>query len=210
MNDNNVTDAIVPIYCDGDFNGTGFIYRHYLVTAAHVVENLENIYFHYQGERHVLSENNRLYCKRFGKERDGLGRVIFNALAEDLAIFAIEISNSALEICADSLVDGTKALQYGYYYESDGVISLKNVCVELFNEGVVDGRPLNSQDYCMYYKQMDSTVKIIKGYSGGPILVNNNVAGMLIESLIFKGYYHIVKSKRISEIISLKNSLSLK
>lgn len=196
------TDAIVPIYCDGEFNGTGFIYKSYLITAAHVVESMNDIYYIFQGDHYKLQEENRIYCKQYGKDRDESGRMIFNALAEDLAIYIIDTPSCELDISDEILLDDTIALLYGYHYINENNIPLQNRSVKTYNSCNVDGIILLPQDYCMYCKKMNSTATIIKGYSGGPLLVGNNIVGMLIESMIIDGYYHIMKSKRIWDMIN--------
>lgn len=197
----NITDAIVPIYCDGEFNGTGFIYKSYLITAAHVVENMNDIYYIFQGNRYKLQKENRIYCKQYGKDRDEYGRVIFNALAEDLAIYIIDTPCCKLDVSDEILLDDTSALLFGYHYINENVILLKNRAVKIYNSCNVDGVMLFPQDYCMYCKRLDSTVNIIKGYSGGPLLVGKIVVGMLIENMKIEGYYHIMKAKHILETI---------
>lgn len=45
----NITNAIVPIYCNDEFWGTGVINDTYLITAAHVVKDYKNIFINTEG-----------------------------------------------------------------------------------------------------------------------------------------------------------------
>ncbi|MCR5445792.1 MAG: serine protease [Bacteroidales bacterium] len=201
MLDSQIIDAIVPIYCDGEFNGTGFIYKSFLITAAHVVENMNDIYYKFQGNHYKLQEENRIYCKQYGKDRDIYGRVIFNALAEDLAIYIIDTPCCELDILDKILPDDTNALLFGYHYINEKNIPLKKGAVKIYNSCNVDGAILFPQEYCMYCKKIDSTDNFIKGYSGGPLLDGNTVVGMLIESMTIDSYYHIMKTARITDVL---------
>lgn len=105
-------------------------------------------------------------------------------------------------MCVGNIQDGTDAILFGYHYENENNISLKSGMVKVYNEldlGLVSFWP---QSYCQYCKQIDDTLHIIKGYSGGPLLVGNTVVGILIESMTIDGYYHIMKSKRIWDMIN--------
>lgn len=202
MKDAKITDAIVPIYCDNAFWGTGFIYKSYLITAAHVVDKSKDICFVYRGNIYKVQEEDRLYCKIYGKERDEYGRMIFNALTEDLAIYTIGLSSSEFTLSNEIIRDGTIASLWGYHYENDASIPLRNGIVELLNDSRIDRVFFYPQDYCMYCRRLDDNFDIIKGYSGGPIVMGNNVVGMLIDKMTIAGYYHIMKANRIYEILS--------
>lgn len=202
MIEDNIIDAIVPIYCDGGFNGTGFIYKSYLITAAHVVENLDDIGYFYQGNYYTLDEVNRIYIKQKGKERDGYGRIIFNALAEDLAIYRIDTHCDIFELSNKQVRDGTCSALFGYHYIDEDNNPLKYGIVEIYNSCNLEGAVLFPQDYCMYCKKLENSFTIIRGYSGGPLVVGHTVVGMLIESMTIDGYYHIMKSKRIWDMIN--------
>ena len=205
MKDTKITDAIVPIYCDNAFGGTGFIYKSYLITAAHVVDKSKDICFVYRGNIYKVQEGDRLYCKIYGKERDEYGRMIFNALTEDLAIYTIGLYSSAFALSKEIVRDGTNASLFGYHYENNASIPLRNGIVELLNDSRIDRVSFFPQDYCMYCRRLDNNFDVIKGYSGGPIVIGNTIVGMLIEKMTIAGYYHIMKANRIFEILSANN-----
>ncbi len=202
MKEDNITDAIVPIYCNSRFNGTGYIYKSYLITAAHVVENMDDIGYVFQGNYYKLDEDNRKYIKKRGKDRDEFGRIIFNALAEDLAIYRIDTHCDIFELSNESVLDGTCSTLFGYHYIDEDNNPLKYGIVKIYNSCKIEGTILFPQDYCMYCKKLENSFNIIKGYSGGPLIVENTVVGMLIESMTIDGYYHIMKSKRIWDMIN--------
>ncbi len=193
----NVTEAIVPIYCNGEFNGTGFIYNSYLITAAHVVDKMDAVSYVYHGESFVLYEDNKVYCELFGNEQDEFGMVRFNTLTEDLAIYKVETECHEITISDEIIEDGTASVLYGFHFISENNIALKHGSVEIYNS--IDSVNPSQQDYCMYCKitELDESFNIIKGYSGGPLLVGNKVVGMLFQGMAIKGYYHIMKAKHI-------------
>lgn len=201
MIENKITDAIVPIYCDDDFTGTGFIYKSYLITAAHVVKDYEDIYYIYNGNRYSLNIHNRIYFELRGNERNEYGIISFDPDAEDLAIYNIETPCHDITIFGEEVQDGTDAMVYGFHYDSEYNISLRGGMVRIYNERDLGIISFWSQNYCMYCKKLEGTLNIIKGYSGGPLLVGNIVVGMLIENMKIEGYYHIMKAKHILETI---------
>lgn len=205
MKEVNVTEAIVPIYCNGEFNGTGFIYNSYLITAAHVVDKMDEVRYVYHGESFIL--DNRVYCEQFGNAQDELGMVRFNALTEDLAIYKVGTECHKITITDEMIEDGTASVLYGFHFFSENNISLKHGSVEICNS--IDRVNPSQQDYCMYCKitELDESFNIIKGYSGGPLLVGNKVVGMLFQEMAIEGYYHIMKAKHIlDKIVSYEHN----
>lgn len=199
----NVTEAIVPIYCNGEFNGTGFIYNSFLITAAHVVDKMEEVKYVYHGEFFVLNEDDKVYFKQYGNCQDEFGWVRFNTLSEDLAIYKIETECREITLSDEMIEDGTKSVLYGFHFFAENNIPLKKRNVEMYHGCIFDNVILRPQDYCMYCKiaEQDGSLNIIRGYSGGPLLLGNKVVGMLIEEMTIEGYYHIMKAQYILDKI---------
>lgn len=197
MKDTHILESVVPIYYKDSFWGTGFIYKSYLITAAHVVIGNEGISYLYRGKPYHLNVNDRVCYALRGGERNEHGIIPFDPDAEDLAIYTIETPCHEISIFGQDVQDRTDAILYGFHCKSKNNISLKRGMVRMYSEIDLDIVPFLPQSYCQYCKKQDEKLHVIKGYSGGPLLVGNTVVGMLIEGMIIDGYYHIMKSKRI-------------
>lgn len=201
MQDSQIKDSIVPIYCDGEFNGTGFIYKSYLITAAHVILGFNRVEYWYNNVMHSVSHDSIVYKNCF-KPQDEYGTPIFNFLEEDLAIVKIEEYSDVLVMDESVVDDRMEAKLYGYHYNEFGKITLKNGDVIILNKITLPSGHIVSQDYCISCENMDKNLNIIKGYSGGPVILGNKIVGMLFGVFQEVELLHLMKSTRILKIIS--------
>lgn len=185
MIEDNIIDAIVPIYCDDDFMGTGFIYKSYLITAAHVVtkyydvdEGYSKIEYVFQGHKLLINPVNRVYKKWFKGKCVVYGNFEFNLLIEDVAIYKVESYCDCILFDKEGPLDGLAAKLYGFHFDK-GKIELNQGNIELFYENTLPNGVKYTLDYCLFGKRTDSDLDIIPGYSGGPVLYENKVSGML-------------------------------
>ena len=210
-------DAIVPIYCDGVFMGTGFIYRSYLITAAHVIREYEKVNEVKSGTyvktarikrgydkiiycsnrmSHVLDYKDNIYAKKeYGDER------VFGFIDEDLAIYKLPEQNNRFSICEEDDLDGLHVVLYGFHYYNDDdirllsrelVLSLSHTCMNVHHI---------TQDKCFYGKLVHEGEVVIGGYSGGPVLCGNKIVGMLVGGPLDSNTFHLMKSKHIVQKI---------
>lgn len=217
-------DAIVPIYCDGKFRGTGFIYRSYLITSEHVVKDYENstdnlnnnritdaqvikvfksIEYKYKNSFRVLTAKDCVWSKKTSD------RTFFDFIDEDLAIFIIPEFKNDISLFEKNVINGTRAKLYGYHHFNDSNIILQSreiLLSDTFEQYNI------KQEKCFYGTNQNIDELIISGYSGGPVIYEDKIVGMLVGGVNEdRGIYHFMKSSYIlQKIINYeKNSNNL-
>ncbi len=207
------TDAIVPIYCDGAFMGTGFIYRSYLITAAHVIREYEIVYedrngkcvkvarikreydgivFCSKGTSYRLDYKDNFYAKKeYGDER------VFEFIDEDLAIYKLPEYNDCFSIYEEDDLEGLRVVLFGFHYYNDDDVRLYSRELELSLSHTCMNVHHITQDKCFYGKLMHEGEDVIGGYSGGPVLCGNKIVGMLVGAPLDSNTLHLMKSRYI-------------
>ena len=71
--------------------GHGVIVGRYLMTAAHVVSQLQNLFFEFEGERYVFTKDDAIY----------FSENIHDGIEEDLAVFDLKKHISPLKIAEE-------------------------------------------------------------------------------------------------------------
>lgn len=175
----NNMDYIVPIYYEGEFNGSGFIVGNRLITAAHVVVSKEKVcFFLYKDKRTSIGpENNMLYEYPITKSNQGQ-----NNRYLDLAIYKTDIVSS-LELCKPN-IDNTCTYQ-GY---SDVSLQLD----------IYDNIKLDDKDW-YYPLEEEKPIRINNTYiaiggktkggnSGGPLFQGDYVVGMFVGNQQYQSF----------------------
>ena len=158
---------IVPIYCDNEFSGTGFIVNGFLVTANHVMNKKVHSYFVFENQEYkinigkiiVLDEPENSQCSN-------------NAL--DLFVCETDIKDSNL--CFSSgFEDGAIFDYFGYSFDENTHELLKD------KESGITLHRMNALSFsdCM---ELDNTFSCLcdlkPGNSGGPLFHGNKIVGM--------------------------------
>ena len=213
MNEDKIKDAIVPIYCDGDFRGTGFIYKHYLITAEHVLRAYEGAYktinglcvkvarivqeyndieYKYNGTFYPFNYSDVVYSnKQYG---DG---GVFDFIDEDLAIYNLSEDIDILTMHEKDDVNGICASLYGFHCYNNNDIRIQTRELQLSYTHMCMGVHRITQDKCCYGTAIRNGDGIIEGYSGGPVLNGNDIVRMLVGHLPNSESYHMIKSSHI-------------
>ena len=225
MKDDKITDAIVPIYCDDMFMGTGVVYKSYLITAEHVIrlykkeyivnnnrctieaivqKEYNNIEYEYKGERHPLKYEDTIWSrKKYGDSN------VLDIINEDLAIFIIPNQSNCLSMYENDKIDGLHSDLFGFHCYNENDIKLQKREMELHDSTIWMGVHQIRQTKCCFSKKLNEKDAIIDGYSGGPILLGNKIIGMLIGHLPEGDTFHIMKSSYILKIIKQYESTSV-
>lgn len=209
MKEDVITDAIVPIYCNGEFSGTGFIYKSYLITAAHVVVKsydeqieYEKIEYSYRGRLYLINQEEKVCCDWYKGERDEYGHFLTNLEIEDIAIYVIENECNYFTLDDSDINDNCEARLYGFRYFSKDNISLKNGAIKMYNSYYSSADHIDwILDYCFFCDKMDVKFEIIEGFSGGPIINEDKIMGMLFEKIPSETSFRLLKTSRIIEKI---------
>ena len=166
---------IVPIYCDNEFSGTGFIVNGFLMTANHVMKNKVHSCFVFENKKFridvrkliVLDEPENTQCSE-------------NAL--DLFVCETDIKDS--DLCFSSnLEEGALFDFYGYSFDENTHELLKD------KESGITLHRMNALSFsdCMKLNNSFSCLCDLKaGNSGGPLFYGNKIVGMLIREICRK------------------------
>ena len=166
------SDYIVPIYLDKKYNGTGFIVGNMLITAAHVLESKDNVfYFLYLGDKIAIGPENNIifeYPKIKGKQGQ-------NNKYWDLAVYELDNIVSPMELREPNLSE--KCLYKGY---SDSTLQVDSYSIILNNNAYYyprefDAKPIPINNNCC----ISQIGKCKPGNSGGPLFQGDYVVGML-------------------------------
>ena len=197
--------------------GTGFIYRSYLITAAHVIREYEKvdeakngkyvktarikreygkIIYCSNGKSYVLDYKDNIYAKKeYGDER------VFGFIDEDLAIYKLPEQNNCFSICEEDNLEGLHVVLYGFHYYNDDNIRLLSRELELSLSHTCMNVHHITQDKCFYGKLVHEGEAVIGGYSGGPVLQENVIVGMLVGGPLDNNTFHLMKSRYIVQKI---------
>lgn len=192
----NKNKYIVPIYCDNEFNGTGFIIGNLLITAAHVVETEKNIcFFHFNRKKIEIGPENNLIFE-YPKEKSMQGH---DNIFLDLAIYQLSGINSPLELRMPSLKD---ICTYQGYSDS-------SLLMDLYDNIRLDDKdwyyPLEKEKPIRINNTYLSVMGICKkGNSGGPLFQGEYVVSMLVGNQQYQSFSmdRYIKSEYILHKIS--------
>ena len=169
---------IVPIYCDDEFSGTGFIVEGLLITANHVVRNKINSYFIYEGNSYRI-EISELISLEF---QDDFASPNF---AYDLFICKTDIKNSDLSLSDDYYKD--ICCQYcGYSYdEEQGLLIIdKETDIRISRDEALT----NHYGRCIpLHNCFSCYIDLKPGNSGGPLFQNSKIIGILLRGDVYHG-----------------------
>lgn len=223
MQDIQITDAIVPIYCNNVFMGTGFLYKSYLITAehiireyddgdydvlngkcikvAHVTREYEKVEYEYKGTRCAIRYNDVIWSKnQFGDGR------VFGFIDEDLAIIRLSMGIECMTMCMNDNIEGLYADLYGFHYYNDDDIRLTKRELKLSLSHICMNMHHITQGKCFYGNIIHEGDVVIGGYSGGPILRGKEILGMLVGRLSDSNTFHMMKSSYIfQQILNYEN-----
>lgn len=168
----NISDYVVPIYFEGEFNGTGFLVGESLITAAHVVVSVESEnYFLFRGNKIIIGpENNLIFDYPHKERKQGKDNLYW-----DLAVFSLNDIFSPLELYSPQMKE--KCLYHGY---TDSTLEMNT-----YTDIVLDN---NAYYYPPEYKSKPIRItncyisvigKCTHGNSGGPLFQGTRVVGML-------------------------------
>ena len=189
------SNYIVPIYCEGEFNGTGFIVGNRLITAAHVVVSKENVcFFLYKDNRiNIGPDNNVFYEYPVIKSIQGQ-----NNQYQDLAIYKLDI------VCPLELSKPNMNISCSYQGYSDANLQLD----------IYDNIKLDDKDW-YYPNEEKPPIRINNTYiaiggkskggnSGGPLFQEDSVVGMLVGNQQYQSFSmdRFIKSDYILEKLS--------
>ena len=168
-----ITDYIVPIFEDNEYNGTGFIVHNYLITAAHVVKKNGCSYaFLYQGNvMGIDSKKIFLYEYPMDKSLQGL-----NNRYLDLVVYKFNNIFSPLVFRTPDLK--AHCIYQGYSY-SNSILhfnSYDNIFVKDHDWYTPDG----GETIRINNTYLSTIGKCESGNSGGPLIQGDMVVGMLV------------------------------
>lgn len=162
----------MPIYCDNEFSGTGFIVNGFLITANHVMNKKVHSCFVFENKKFkidvrkwiVLDEPENTQCSE-------------NAL--DLFVCETDIKDS--DLCFSSnLEEGALFDFYGYSFD-ENTQKLNNdkesgiTLCRMNPYSLNDRKKLNNAFSCF--------CNLKAGNSGGPLFNGNKIVGMLIREI---------------------------
>lgn len=170
---------IVPIYTSkepksepsvSNCYGTGFIIGKYLITAGHVVDGFDYVWYKFDGFYHQLTnpidfELGREECYRIEQ---------LNAettIRVDLAIYEIGECGSPLQL--GWFRKGITCVYYGYTLTDNSV-------QECFFESLPLYKNIRHNDLILANCNFLECKDIVPGNSGGPLLDENKVVGMVV------------------------------
>lgn len=191
----NISDYIVPIYCEEEFNGTGFIVGNKLITAAHVVISKENVcYFLYKEKRISIGpDNNILY--EYPKEKGLQGK---NELYLDLAVYKLGKVDSPLELGNLQMSDPCFYQGYSSPFQ-----------IDTFTNLYLDDKDWYYQSQEEKHIPVRNTYTVLNGQckngnSGGPLFQGEYIVGMLVGYQQYQSFSmdRYIRSDYISETIS--------
>ena len=199
----NILDYIVPIYCEGEFNGSGFIVGAVLVTDAHVVISDKSLFsILYRGQKiNIVPEKNIIF--EYPKEKDMQGQ---NNRYWDLAVYKLENIVSPLELREPNLSE--RCLYQGY---SDSTLQVDSYSDIILNNNAYyyppkcDAKPIPINN--CYISQIG---KCKPGNSGGPLFQGDYIVGMLSggQQLFNLSWDRIIKADYILHKIQKHDSIN--
>jgi hypothetical protein len=191
----NILEYIVPIRFRSKLLGTGIIHKSLLITAAHVVEELEKekieFSFVYHHQHFAMNWNCKLFYE-YDKEK--------KRIYKDLAIFKTNIISGGLPIEPENNYDEAKALLCGYNDENNDItlnISEGNIRLKPFN----DGRTCIAMNKNTLLLMNVQPLFICN--SGGPLIsADNSAIGILSAGNIDIHFARFISSSHILEVFS--------
>ena len=161
-----------------------------------MLQEYEMIEYEYKGKRYLFKYEDAIWSKK--QYGDGS---VFDFIDEDLAIFKLQKENDCLSMYESDDMEDLCAVLHGFHYYNEENISLKNRELKLSNMYICMGVHHITQKKCCYGTIIHEGDDIIEGYSGGPVLCNNKIAGMLIGKLPDSDSCHLMKSSHILRMI---------
>ena len=191
------SDFIVPILYNSRLLGTGIIHKSLLITAAHVVEELQEdkreFSLVYQTQSFIVQWERELFFE-YDKEKHGYYR--------DLAIFKTDILLEGLNIELENRYNERTASIYGYYGNDHTDMAIN------INTGRIRMKPVLENNIPLHkntFLLMDVD-KIDECNSGGPLLNHKKaVLGILSAGNKYYRYARFVSSSHILEVLSNNN-----
>jgi hypothetical protein len=195
---------IVPIYIKEDnvynYYGTGFIVNGMLITANHVVKDKINTYFLYKNKIHYV-DITRLVAL------ESTGKILSSNHEYDLFVCKTDIMDSDLKLSPQ--YDKNQSCELCAYVLDKGVENGKeSICEDQYSDVYINrdiaidsiGRRLCNCFSCNH--------KFKHTNSGGPLLQNGYIVGMLIKGIRHLGKYNegiFIKANHIKQAIEKKN-----
>lgn len=166
------SNYIVPIYVDGDYNGTGFIICNTLITAAHVAIKKDNeCHFLYRGKEMIVGpENNILFEYPNDEIKQGQDNLYW-----DLAIYRLDNINSPIKLIEPILAD--YCIYHGYSDSTSRMDTYRDIKLDnnaYYYPPKYDAKPIRINNCYISEKGRCS-----HGNSGGPLFQGDCVIGML-------------------------------
>lgn len=185
---------IVPIFKNGQFEATGFVYKSWLITAGHVIMNSNpfDLSFEFADREHcgmnyIYGEYNRYITSNNP----------LNHYCEDLAIFQLETNTqSPIELLEyDDSLYNCNAEYVGYLYDEAD----ESHPVLISKKGLIKTQiPNNNYNNLL----LDGIHDAVEGMSGGPVFVDDMVIGMLVTQLSKLPICKLISAKHIAEVIA--------
>lgn len=145
---------IIPVFSTNNVDGCGFFIDNFFITAGHIISMAENPFILLSGKKVYLEKP--LY---FEVNKDYTGH--------DLAIFSIPSVKSDLRLFQEEIKPGTTLVSISFKEGMCGTVLCEcNATVYDFNIG--------------NYFGAITDMNLKEGSSGSPVLIGNEVAGILI------------------------------
>lgn len=198
-NEEKYYNYIVPIYVEGKYNGTGFIVEDYLISAAHVVkDNPAEVLFIYHDKEIKLCKYDVYEYHDF---RNGHALMDDN-IKTDLVIYHIP---AKFEIHSNLILSMNSALgkscQYmGYNEDTKGnIIEVNYKDIHIVDDAAIGDNNNPTIEKINCYTSDKSVLE--EGNSGGPIFLNEKIAGMLYASKVYGNEDRFIQSFYIQMVI---------
>lgn len=195
------SNYVVPIYYKGDLNGTGFIVRDLLVTAAHVVVSKEIDFTFLYGEENIKIEPEKNIIFEYPKENSMQGH---DNIYWDLAVYKLDKIVSPLELREPDFTK--KCLYQGYSDCAFQIDSYNDIILNnkaYFYPPEYDAKPIPVKN--CYISKIGQCKP---GNSGGPLFQGNYVVGMLVGNQQYRNFSmdRFISSSYILKILSKYDS----
>ena len=183
------SNYIVPIYSDEEFLGTGFIIKGLLITAFHVIERSTNLWFCFDNKRIVIDSNRYLLKEGDNDDKENLKNIIlYPERAQDIFVYETEIEKS--DLILSSFYEQTQVCEFfGYSFDDENRF--------LRRDEISDIKIIRTEALTNHYGQiitlnncMSCQCSLVSGNSGGPLMQNGKVIGMLIRGVDYRNGYH--------------------
>lgn len=165
---------IVPIISGKEYYGTGFLYKDYLITANHVVNNKISSFFRLEGDWYKIRTDSFIVLPSEEKHSPNE--------AQDLFVCKTDFSHSDLQLSCDVCKEQEFEYQ-GYFFDdsSNDFVEVVAPRFKLYHE-IAYNKDGDKMENCFSCKG-----ELKPSNSGGPLFQNNKITGMLIRTIKHQG-----------------------